>query len=301
MRVLLLGANGQVGHELQRSLSPLGEVLPCTRDGRLAGGGTALACDLGTPGQAESRIRELAPDLVVNASAYTAVDRAESEPAAAMRVNAEAVAEIAHACARQDVRLIHYSTDYVFDGCADTAYRETDAVGPVSSYGRSKLAGEQSVVDSGARHVIFRLAWVFAARGHNFALTMLRLAGERDELGVVDDQVGTPTPARWIADATAQVAHAHTGLNGIYHLAPAGRTSWFGYCEALLASAHAAGLLERTPRLRRLTTADYPTPARRPAQSCLNAGKLCAETGLSLPDWRQGVDQLIADLLARGS
>lgn len=299
MRILLLGANGQVGHELLRSLSPLGDVVACTRTGRLAGGAQAFACDLATPGAARARIRELAPDLVVNASAYTAVDRAEEEAGLAMRINAEAVAEVAEACAERDARLIHYSTDYVFDGTADRPYRESDPVAPVSSYGRSKLAGEQALAASGARHVVFRLAWVYAARGRNFALTMLRLAAERDQLGVVDDQVGAPTPARWIADATAQVAHAHPDLDGVYHLAPSGRTSWFGYCSALLEGAVAAGLLGRLPALRRLTSADYPTPARRPAYSCLDSTRLRADTGLSLPDWRVGVEQLLADLPVR--
>lgn len=299
MRILLLGANGQVGHELLRALSPLGDVLACTRTGRLAGGARAFACDLATPGAARARIRELAPDLVVNASAYTAVDRAEEEAGLAMRINAEAVAEVAEACAERDARLIHYSTDYVFDGTADRPYRESDPVAPVSSYGRSKLAGELALAASGARHVVFRLAWVYAARGRNFALTMLRLAAERDQLGVVDDQVGAPTPARWIADATAQVAHAHPDLDGVYHLAPAGQASWFGYCSALLEGAVAAGLLGKLPDLRRLTSADYPTPARRPAYSCLDSTRLRADTGLSLPDWRVGVEQLLADLPAR--
>lgn len=299
MKILLLGANGQVGHELLRALSPLGEVVPCTRDGRLAGGGKALACDLASPGAARAHIRDLAPDLVINAGAYTAVDRAEDDVALAMQINGEAVAEIAQACARQGARLIHYSTDYVFDGSAERPYRESDPVGPVSAYGRSKLAGEQAVADSGARHVVFRLAWVYAARGHNFALTMLRLAAEREQLGVVDDQVGAPTPARWIADATAHVAHAHRDLHGVYHLAPAGQTSWFGYCRTLLECAHAAGALQRLPELRPLATTDYPTPARRPAFSRLDSGKLLADCGLTLPDWRQGIEQLIADLSGR--
>lgn len=296
MKILLLGANGQVGHELLRSLSPLGQVSPCTRDGRLIGGGKALACDLATPGEARTLVRGLTPDLVVNASAYTAVDRAEDEAGLASRINSQAVAEIAEACAEQGSRLIHFSTDYVFDGSATRPYRESDPVAPVSAYGRSKLAGEQALADSGVRHVIFRLAWVYAARGRNFALTMLRLAGERDQLGVVDDQVGAPTPARWIADATAQVAHAHGDLEGVYHLAPAGETSWFGYCRTLLESARAAGVLQRLPELRALTTADYPTPARRPAYSCLDSGKLLSDTGLSLPRWQQGIDQLVGDL-----
>lgn len=299
MKILLLGANGQVGHELMRSLSPLGDVVPCTRDGRLAGGGEALACDLATPGAAQARIQDLAPDLVVNASAYTAVDRAEEEPELAMRINGEAVSEIAGACTSTGARLIHYSTDYVFDGSAQRPYRETDPVAPVSAYGRSKCAGEQALAASGAHHVVFRLAWVYAARGRNFALTMLRLAAERDQLGVVDDQIGAPTPARWIADATAHVAHAHHDLQGTYHLAPAGQTSWFGYCRVLLESARAVGALQRLPELRAVTSAEYPTAARRPAYSCLDSGKLRADTGLSMPDWRLGVEQLVSDLRGR--
>lgn len=299
MKILLLGANGQVGHELLRSLSALGDVLPCTREGRLAGGARALVCDLATPGAAAAHVREHAPDLVVNASAYTAVDRAEDDVDLAHRVNAEAVSEIAEACAARGARMIHYSTDYVFDGSAQLPYRETDPVAPVSAYGRSKLAGEQALVASGVHHVVFRLAWVYAARGRNFALTMLRLAAEREQLGVVDDQVGAPTPARWIADATAHVAHAHRDLHGTYHLAPSGQTSWYGYCRTLLESARTAGVLQRLPELRALTSADYPTPARRPAYSCLDSGKLRADTGLALPDWQLGVEQLVADLSGR--
>ncbi|HEX5755831.1 MAG TPA: dTDP-4-dehydrorhamnose reductase, partial [Arenimonas sp.] len=203
MRVLLLGADGQVGHELRRSLSALGEVVASTQRGQLPDGSACEAVDFCEPGALAALVDRVAPQLVVNAAAYTAVDKAEQEPQLAQRINAEAVVEIAAACAARAAMLVHYSTDYVFAGDATHPYREDDATGPLGVYGESKLAGERALIESGAPYRIFRLCWVYGAHGHNFLKTMLRLAGERDELRVVADQVGTPTPAHWIADATA--------------------------------------------------------------------------------------------------
>lgn len=299
MRILVLGAGGQVGRELVPALAPVGEVVPATRSGRLADGRPCPACDLAVPGSAADLVAGQHPAVVVNAAAYTAVDRAESEPDLADRINHLAVAELAVACREAGARLVHFSTDYVFDGEASRPYREDDAVAPRSAYGRSKLAGEQALAASGANHLVLRLAWVYAAHGRNFPLTMLRLARERDRLGVVDDQVGAPTPARWIAAATALLVHAHRDLSGVHHLAPAGHTSWHGLCRLLFDEARATGLLETLPGLDAITTADYPTPARRPAYSCLDSGRLKAATGLALPDWRLGVGQLLGELAAR--
>ena len=216
MRILLLGANGQGGHELRRALAlaPAGELVCATRGGLLDDGSRCEIADLDRPASLSGLIERIAPDVVVNAAAYTAVDRAESEPEAAFRVNAEAPAALASACAARGILLVHYSTDYVFDGTARRPYREDDPVSPVSVYGRSKLAGEDAIRASGARHMIFRTAWVYAGRAHNFMQTMLRLARERDELRVVDDQVGSPTPAALIADVTAHDLAPHDRWTG---------------------------------------------------------------------------------------
>src|SRR5690606_31266279 len=205
LRILLLGANGQVGTELRRSLVPLGELAVATRDGRLADGATCEVADFDDPDGLARLVTKVAPDVVVNAAAHTAVDRAESEPDAAFRANAHAPAAIAGACVARDALLVHYSTDYVFDGSASRPYREDDPTSPLGVYGASKLAGENAIVESGVRHMIFRTAWVYAAHGRNFLLTMLRLASERDELRVVADQVGSPTSAAHIADSTAAI------------------------------------------------------------------------------------------------
>lgn len=293
MRILLLGANGQVGYELRRALAPLGEVVCATRDGHLADGGSCETADLDVPQSLPALVERVGPAVVVNAAAYTAVDRAETEHDAAFRANAQAPAALADACARRDALLVHYSTDYVFDGTASRPYREDDPVAPLGVYGESKLAGEQAIRASGARHMIFRTAWVYADRGHNFMLTMLRLAGERDELRVVSDQVGTPTPAALIADGTAAMLGRPFGASATWHLTAAGGTSWHGFAEAIIERAHALGRLDRRPRVVPITTTDYPTPAQRPAWSRLDCSRFEADAGMVLPDWRAALERVL--------
>lgn len=305
-RILLTGATGQVGFELQRTLAPLGELVLATRDGGLPAGGSGVAFDLAEPAALVAVLDRLQPRIVVNPAAYTAVDRAESEPALARRVNVDAVEAIAHWCRRSGALLVHFSTDYVFDGSATRPWREDAPTAPLGVYGRSKRDGEDALRASGAPHLILRTAWVYAARGGNFLRTMLRLGGQRDTLGVVADQFGAPTPARWIAAATAALlarlgpdadpaALAADSL-GTLHLAAAGETSWHGLAEAIFAAAVAAGLLSRAPDVRPIATADYPTPARRPAYSVLDGTRLRQRHALQLPDWRIGVREVIAEL-----
>lgn len=294
MKLLLLGGNGQVGRELRRSLQVLGEVVVATRDGVDA---DAVA-DFDAPGSLAALVARIAPDVVVNAAAYTAVDKAETDTEAAYRINAEAPQAIARACTASGALLVHYSTDYVFDGGASRPYREDDATAPLGVYGASKLAGEEAIRASGARHAILRTAWVYAAHGKNFLLTMLRLAGERDELRVVADQVGAPTPAAWIADATAGIVRHGIDGSGTWHLTAAGETSWHGFAEAIVDEAHAFGLLAHKPRVMAIPTSDYPTPARRPAYSVLDTTRLRQDFGIVPPDWREGLRATLRQLAA---
>lgn len=289
MRILLLGANGQVGHELRRALAPLGELTCTTRSGMRADGGACEAADFDDPASLPALVERVAPDVVVNAAAYTAVDRAETERDAAFRANAEAPGELARACAQRDALFVHYSTDYVFDGTGTRPYREDDPTAPLGVYGASKLAGEEAVRASGARHLIFRTAWVYAAHGRNFLLTMLRLAKERDELRVVADQVGTPTSAMLIADTTAAILARPFARSGLWHLTAGGETSWHGFAAAIVEEAHAQGLIARRPAVVPIPTSAYPTPARRPAYSCLDTGALTRDFVIGLPDWRDGM------------
>ena len=295
MKLLLLGGTGQVGRELRRSLLPLGELLVATRDG----GDADLRADFDVPESLPALIARIAPDVVVNAAAYTAVDKAETDAAAAFRINADAVAAIARACAACGALLVHYSTDYVFDGGATQPYREDHATTPLGAYGESKLAGEQAIRASGARHAILRTAWVYAAHGRNFLLTMLRLANERDELRVVADQVGAPTPAAWIADATADVIRHGVVDAGTWHLVAAGQASWHGFAGAIMDEAHALGVLARKPSVLPITTADFPTPARRPAYSVLDTTRLRDDFGIVPPDWRDSLRATLRDIAAR--
>ena len=285
MKLLLLGGNGQVGRELRRSLAPLGELAVATREGDAGD----VAADLDVPESLVALIARIAPDVVVNAAAYTAVDQAETDREAAFRVNAEAPAALARACAERGALLVHYSTDYVFDGSATHPYREDDPTAPLGVYGESKLAGEAAIRDSGARHAILRTAWVYAAHGSNFLRTMLRLAGERDELRVVADQVGAPTPASWIADATAVMLGRGIEDAGTWHVVADGETSWHGFASAIMREAVAAGLLAHAPSVLPIGTADYPTPARRPAYSVLDTARLRRDFGLQPPGWEAGL------------
>ena len=304
MRILLTGANGQVGSALRHCLPALGELICATRDGRLTDGTGCETADLSRPDQLANLIERTAPQVVVNAAAYTAVDRAETERDLAFLINAEAVDALARACAERDALLVHYSTDYVFPGNDPRPRRENDPTGPLNVYGASKLAGEDAVRASGCRHLLFRISWVYSARGHNFLRTMLRLAGEREELRVVDDQVGAPTPAHWIAEATARAIATATGpdsdrpdattRSGTWHLAAGGETTWHGFAQAIFAEALAAGLIDRPPRLTPVPTSQYPTSAARPTNSRLDTGKIERDFGIALPDWRQGLTETIA-------
>lgn len=296
MKILLFGANGQVGHELRRSLAALGDVVATTRSGTLESGIACERADFDAPAALPALIERIAPDIVVNAAAYTAVDKAESDRDAAFRANAEAPARIAEACAACGVRLVHYSTDYVFDGRGTRPYREDDPTAPLGVYGASKLAGEQAIRASGARHLIFRTAWVYAAHGRNFMRTMLRLAAEREELKVVADQRGTPTPAALIADITAVALAQPSAPSGLWHLTAGGETTWHGFAEAIVADAHARGLLTRMPRVVPIATVDYPTPAARPAYSVLDTARLRSDFGIALPPWRSDLAAVLDSL-----
>ena len=289
MKILLTGCAGQLGRELKRSLACLGDVLACDRH----------SLDLAQTDGLRATVRAMAPKVIVNAAAYTAVDKAEAEPAVADAINGLAPGILAEEASKLGALLIHYSSDYVFDGSKATAYTENDAAAPLSAYGRSKLAGEQAIAASGARHLIFRTSWVYGLHGANFMKTMLRL-GRRScetgsELRVVGDQVGAPTWTRHLADATALILTRRDLPSGLYHLAAAGETSWHGYAEAIFAEAQHIGLLEKLPAVHRITSADYPLPAARPANSRLDCARLTRDFGLALPDWRTGLADCLAD------
>ena len=281
MKILLLGKNGQVGWELQRSLAPLGELIALDRhpvDG--------LSGDLSDLDALRATIRKVKPDIIVNAAAYTAVDKAESETELADRVNGQASQVMAEEAASLGAWLIHYSTDYVFSGEGLTPWQETDAVAPVNHYGASKLAGEQAIIASGCKHLIFRTSWVYGARGNNFAKTMLRLAKDRDTLSVIADQIGAPTGADLIADVTAlaiQQVQLRPELAGLYHLAASGEVSWHGYASHVIGFAKANGEELAVTTINPIDTTAYPTPARRPLNSRLNTQKPVSYTHLTLP------------------
>lgn len=298
MKILLLGKNGQVGWELQRSLAPLGQLLALDRRGA-----DGLTGDLSDPEALRETVRAVRPNVIVNAAAYTAVDKAESEVDLARTINATAPGVLAQEAAALGAWLVHYSTDYVFDGSGAMARAESANTGPLSVYGQTKLEGEQAIAASQARHLIFRTSWVYAARGGNFARTMLRLAGEREQLRVIDDQVGAPTGAELIADVTAHALRQtwqRPDLAGLYHLATSGQTSWHGYACHVIERARSAGqaLKASAAAIEPISTLDYPTPARRPLNSRLDTDKLRLALGLTLPDWRMGVDRMLAEILA---
>ncbi|WP_259757900.1 dTDP-4-dehydrorhamnose reductase [Pseudomonas sp. GCEP-101] len=293
--ILILGGNGQVGWELQRALAPLGRLTICDRQrGNLE--------DL-------DGLRKLVeserPAIIVNAAAYTAVDKAETDFERAQRVNAQAVGHLASLAGELGAWLVHYSTDYVFNGEGEQPFREEDLPAPLNAYGRTKLAGEQAIRESGCRHLIFRTSWVYAARGANFAKTMLRLAADREELRIVADQIGAPTSADLIADITAQVLgrlrnHPQPdSLSGLYHLTASGETSWHGYAHFVIAQAQRLGLpLRTTPeRVLPIMTHEYPLPAPRPANSRLDTTHLRETFGLTLPDWQFHVQRMLVELI----
>ncbi|UST72982.1 MULTISPECIES: dTDP-4-dehydrorhamnose reductase [Pseudomonas] len=295
MRILLLGKNGQVGWELQRSLAPLGEMIALDR--HLVDG---FSGDLSNLESLRATIRQVKPDVIVNAAAYTAVDKAESETELADLVNGLASGVMAQEAAALGAWLVHYSTDYVFSGQGVTPWQETDAVAPVNHYGSSKLAGEQAIIVSGCKHLIFRTSWVYGARGNNFARTMLRLAKDRETLNVIADQIGAPTGADLIADVTAlaiQQVLKHPELAGLYHLAAAGEVSWYGYASHVLDFAKAQGEELAVMAVNPIETAAYPTPARRPLNSRLDTQKLRKNFSLHLPDWQSGVTRMLREVL----
>ena len=298
MKVMLIGTSGQVGWELARSLQPLGEVVALDQ----------AECDLSRPESVAGCVAAVAPDLIVNAAAYTAVDKAESEEALATRINGDAVGELACAARKQGALLIHYSTDYVFDGTKTGAYEEDDPVAPLNAYGRSKLAGEQAIQAAGGDYLILRTTWVYAARGSNFVRTMLRFGVERERLSVVADQIGAPTWARNIADATAQIA-ALAGVerrrsrfgSGIFHIAGGGETSWHGFAEAIF-----AGVRQTMPECQLKVTAvepidsaAYSTPAKRPLNSRLDQRRLANRFGIVMPPWHQSLQRCIEEMACR--
>jgi len=302
MKILLLGAQGQVGFELAKTLAPLGRVYAATRDGA----NDSLRVDLAHPPTLDGALHAIEPDLVVNAAAYTAVDRAEDEANLAERINHWALNVLGAWAARRGALVVHYSTDYVFDGAAARPYREADATAPLGAYGRSKLAGEVALRDSGCEHLILRTAWVYAARGHNFLRTMLRLGAERDELRIVDDQRGAPTTAALLASATSAAlaqwaaadGQARARMAGTYHLCAGGECSWYEFAAAIFGAAARAGLIVRPPALVPIATADFPTRAHRPAYSVLDTSKFQAAFSIQLPHWQQGLEAVVAELAA---
>lgn len=288
MKILLIGANGQVGRELRRTLLPLGEIVPWGRED----------VDLARLDDLPSQLAACSPGLIVNAAAYTAVDQAESQPDVADAVNAGAVAILAEYTRQVGIALVHYSTDYVFDGCEDRPYRETDAPAPLNAYGRSKLAGEQAIAQSGCDALIFRVSWVVSATGANFVKTVLRLAGSRDSLRMVDDQIGAPTAAELVADTTALAIAAHRRgalAAGVYHLTASGETSWCGLARHVVSRArrNGAALKVDVDGIAAITTADYPLPAVRPHNSRMDCALLSQALGLQLPHWTIHVDRVV--------
>lgn len=289
-RILITGINGQVGFELQRSLAPLGDIFAVSR----------LDLDLTNQAGIDALLDKLRPDVIVNPAAYTAVDKAESDEVIAMKVNAFAPEVMAKWVEKNNALLVHYSTDYVFDGEKATAYYEDDDVNPQSVYGQSKRQGEVLIQQASSRYVILRTSWVFGAYGDNFLKTILRLAKERDELSIVNDQVGTPTSAALVADVTAHIVRDYLAFGedfiddctGVFHLAAEGQTSWHGYAQYVIGLADRVGvpLRVKAENVKGIVTGAYPMPAKRPANSCLNTSKLQAVFDLQLPNWQNGVE-----------
>ena len=304
--ILLLGANGQLGRTFLESnvLSALGNIVAASRDGTRVDGGPAEVADLSSPGTLPTLLDTVRPDIINNTAAYTAVDRAEQEEPLATTVNGEAVGVIARWASAHRALVVHYSTDYVFDGNASTPYAVDATTAPLGAYGRSKLAGEHALRASGADHLLLRTAWVYAPHGHNFLRTMLRLGAEREELRVVADQQGAPTSTNIIVQATVAALTAwrqadptrRAALQGTHHLVASGHTSWHGFASTIFEKAHARGLIPRVPRVLPIATAEYPTPAKRPAWSVLDNKGFQRCFGYALADWRDGLDQVIDTL-----
>ena len=298
MKILLLGKNGQVGWELQRALAPLGDVVALDFDSP-----GPLTADFSQPESLAATVRAVAPQIIVNAAAHTAVDKAESEPAFARTLNATSPALLAREAAALGAWLLHYSTDYVFDGSGSTPWVEDSPTGPLSVYGLTKLEGEQAIRASGCRHLILRTSWVYAARGGNFAKTMLKLAKERDKLTVIDDQIGAPTGADLLADLSAHMlrtAQQRAELAGSYHAVAQGETSWHGYARHVIEFARAAGqpIKVAANAIAPVPTSAFATPARRPANSRMNTQKLQQTFGLALPPWQAGVERMLTEVMS---
>lgn len=296
MKILLLGKNGQVGWALQRSLAPLGELVALDSQSQTHCG------DLSNLTGLAQTVRDVAPDVIVNAAAYTAVDKAENEPVLAHTINALALSVLAQEAKRIGAWLIHFSTDYVFDGSGDKPWLETDATGPLSVYGVTKLAGEQAIIASACKHLIFRTSWVYGARGNNFAKTMLKLAQERDSLKVVNDQMGAPTGADLLADVTAhaiRTALQNPNVSGLYHLAASGETSWHEYACFVIDFARQAGLEIKVAQtaIQAVPSSEFVTVAKRPLNSRLNTNILQKTFSLHLPDWQSGVTRMLVEHL----
>jgi dTDP-4-dehydrorhamnose reductase len=297
MKILLLGKNGQVGWELQRALAPLGELVALDFDSP-----GPLTADFSRPESLAATVRAIAPTIIVNAAAHTAVDKAEGEPDLARTLNAAAPAVLAREAAALGAWLMHYSTDYVFDGSGTAPWTEASPTGPLSVYGATKLEGEEAIRASGCRHLIFRTSWVYAARGGNFARTMFKLARERDALSVIDDQIGAPTGADLLADLTAHALRASMArpeLGGTYHAVAAGATSWHGYARHVIEFARACGqpIKVAPDAVRAVPTSAFPTPAKRPGNSRMDTRKLRDAFGLALPPWQTGVDRMLTEIL----
>lgn len=311
MNILLLGANGQLGRTFveQKSLGKLGNLICASRDGRRFDGAAIDVADLTQPDALVSLLDRTQPQIIVNAAAYTAVDRAEDEEALAHLVNGEAVGRVGQWAREHAALVVHYSTDYVFDGSARHPYAVDSATSPLGAYGRSKLAGERALQGSGAHHFIFRTAWVYSASGQNFLRTMLRLAAERDTLRVVADQRGTPTPTRVIVDGTvvalqqwlAAAPQDRNEWEGTYHLVARGEVSWHGFASAIFELAQAHGLVDRQPQIEAIGTAQFPTPAKRPAYSVLDPACFQDRFAVTLPLWRDGLNTVLSELALKDS
>lgn len=311
MKILLLGAKGQLGRTFleHAGLNARGEVIAASRDGVLTTGGRGEIADLAEPASLPALLDRVQPDVIINAAAYTTVDRAEQEESLAIRVNGEAVGVLGAWAAARDTLVIHYSTDYVFDGSQSQPYAVDAATGPLGAYGRSKLAGEHALRDSGANHLTFRTAWVYAAHGQNFLRTMLRLGAEREELRVVADQHGAPTDTALIVNASLAALdrwqHADAvqrrQLSGSHHLVASGATTWHGFASAIFEQAAARGLISRQPRVVPISSAEFPTPAVRPAWSLLDNRGFQQLFDFPLPDWQHGLGEVIRQLATSGS
>lgn len=283
-KILILGSNGQVGWELQRTLSPLGQIVPHDRN----------SLDLASTNFYQT-LREIKPHIIVNAAAYTAVDKAETEQELCASINAHAPQILAEEAKKLNALLIHYSTDYVYDGASQIPYKELDKTNPLNVYARTKLAGDEAILSSGCSHVILRTSWVYGSRGHNFLLTMLKLAQQRDVLKIIDDQIGAPTWCRLIAESTAQIVSRYQGQDGLYNLTSAGKTSWFGFAKAIF-DLHSAKKGLKVPELVKIPTTEYPLPAKRPQNSLLCHEKLQKVFGIRMPDWQDALKMCLEEI-----